>query len=174
MIDLSAMCTYSGRGREGDVVALRPMQPADEPVFRDLYAEMRGPELQLAPWPDTAKRAFCDSQYGLQDKHYRTHYVQFLPLAVCVGDEVVGRLYLAEFDDALILMDIVVAERFRRRGIGGLLIGAAVTLADRLGVEARLHVEPQNPVKRHYESLGFRDAGPGGIYQQMVRAAKPD
>ncbi len=167
------MHTFSGTCRAGDVVALRPMQPADEPVFRDLYAEMRAPELQLAPWPDAAKRAFCDSQYSLQDQHYRTHYVQFLPLAVCVADEVVGRLYLAEFDGALILMDIIIAAGVRRRGIGRLLIGTVVALADRLGVEARLHVEPQNPVKQHYESLGFRDAGPGGIYQQMVRVAKP-
>jgi ribosomal protein S18 acetylase RimI-like enzyme len=171
MPDLSALAGFKGTTRSGLAIALRPMRAEDEPAFRDLYAEMRAPELQAAPWPAEAKRAFCDSQFSLQDQHYRAHYAQFLPLAICIGGEVVGRLYLGEFDGALSLMDIIVGAPQRRRGIASLLVGAVITHADWLQVETRLHVEPNNPVKNLYSRLGFRDIGYAGIYQQMFRPA---
>ena len=169
MIDLAPFAVYTGTTRSGTEITLRPMRADDEVVFRDLYAEMRAAELQPLPWPPATRRQFCDAQYGLQDSHYRAHYTQFLPLALCAGGEVVGRLYLGEFDGALILMDIIVAANMRRHGIGTHLIEAVVRHADACGIEARLHVEPNNPIKKHYVRLGFADVGAAGIYQQMVR-----
>ena len=169
MIDLGPLAAFAGMTPGGKLIALRPMREADEAAFRDLYAEMRATELLPLPWPLFVKRQFCDQQYTLQDKHYRAHYLQFLPLAICEGEKVIGRLYLGEFDGALILMDIIVAACERRSGIGKLLVEAVVRHADACGIEARLHVEPNNPIRKLYRRLGFAEVGDAGIYQEMVR-----
>ncbi len=170
-MDLAVFHHFAGTTRDGTQVSLRPMQAGDEAVFRDLYADMRATELQAAPWPPDAKRAFCDQQYTLQDRHYRAHYAQFLPLAVCTGEEMVGRYYLGEFDRALIVMDIIIAPSHRRHGIATLLVEAATRNADIWRVDTRLHVEPDNPVRTLYTRLGFSATGEPGIYQEMVRRA---
>jgi len=169
MIELSLFGSFAGTTRDGTHVSLRLMQAGDEPVFRELYADMRAMELQVVPWTPAAKREFCDQQYTMQDRHYRAHYAQFLPLAVCAGEEVIGRFYLGEFDAALIVMDIMVAPRWRGHGIATLLIGMVTRHADAHRIDTRLHVEPDNPVRQLYARLGFTAVGEAGVYQEMLR-----
>lgn len=155
-------------------ICLRTMDPADETIFRDLYAEVRAAELAPVPWPPEQKRAFCDAQYTLQDQHYRTHYPDLHRMAICRrggtdAPQVIGRLYLAHYATDLNLMDIALFARAQRQGIGSRLLQEVVRHADALGETLRLHVEPNNPAKRLYEKHGFVDAGDAGIYQPMVR-----
>ncbi len=171
MIDLSPFGDFTGATRDGLQVSLRPMVADDEPWFRQHYAAMRGAELAATPWTESERRAFCDQQYTLQDRHYRAHYQPFLPLAIGVGTEGVGRYYLGGFDSALIIMDIIVASPWQRRGIATLLVTATTRIADEQRLRVGLHVEPDNPVRALYEKLGFVAVGEPGIYQEMVRRA---
>jgi ribosomal protein S18 acetylase RimI-like enzyme len=162
--------SLGGLGR----IHLRNMQPSDEAIFRDLYAEVRAAELAPVPWPAAQKRAFCDAQYTLQDQHYRTHYRDLHRLAVCRQLEsteapVIGRLYLAHYETDLNVMDIALFARVQRQGFGSLLMREVVRYAEAHGETLRLHVEPLNPARRLYEKLGFVVAGEAGVYQPMVR-----
>lgn len=162
--------SLDGLGR----VHLRNMQPSDEAIFRDLYAEVRAAELAPVPWPEERKRAFCDAQYTLQDQHYRTHYRDLHRLAVCRQLDsadvlVIGRLYLAHYETDLNVMDIALFAREQRQGIGSRLMQEVVRHAEAHGETLRLHVEPLNPARRLYERLGFVVAGEAGVYQAMVR-----
>ena len=155
-------------------VQLRSMVPSDEAIFRDLYAEVRAAELAQVPWPAAQKRAFCDSQYSLQDKHYRTHYHDLCCLAICRQYEldaprVIGRLYLSHYDTSLHVMDIALFAIEQRKGIGSQLMQAVIRHANDGGETLRLHVELHNPAKRLYEKLGFIAVGEAGVYQEMVR-----
>ncbi len=155
------------------LIQLRTMHAEDESVFSDLYAEMRVPELAVLPWSADEKRAFCDSQYSLQDAHYRQHYADLQLLAICHNGLVIGRLYLATVDGALVVMDITIAASARGHCIGSQLLAEVLRGADARGQEVRLHVEPTNPATRLYLRLGFVAVGEAGIYQQMVRPARP-
>jgi GNAT superfamily N-acetyltransferase len=150
-------------------IQLRPMQAADETIFRKLYAEVRALELRDADWPDTEKKSFCDSQYTLQDQHYRKHFADFEPWAICQNDAVIGRLYLATFDGLLILMDITMATSHRGMGIGSTILADVIRQADLQGREMRLHVEPDNPARGLYARLGFVEMEKGDIYLEMRR-----
>lgn len=152
-----------------DGIQVRPMEPRDEIVFRRLFAQVREPELRAATWPAADKKLFCDSQYTLQDRHYRQHYADFEPWAICRDDTVIGRLYLATFDDLLILMDITIAVSERGKGIGSTLLFDVISQADVQGREMRLHVEPDNPARRLYRRMGFIELEQGGIYLEMQR-----
>lgn len=152
-----------------DGIQLRPMEAADETIFRQLYAEVREPELRGTNWLDAEKQAFCNSQYRLQDQHYRTHYADFEPWAICQNDAVIGRLYLATFDGLLVLMDITMATSHRGMGIGSTILADVIGQADLQGREMRLHVEPDNPARGLYERLGFVEMEKGDIYLEMRR-----
>lgn len=150
-------------------IDVRQMEPADEAVFRRLYTEVREPELRLTGWPAEEKQRFCDMQYSLQDEHYRRHYADFEPWAICKSGVVTGRLYLATFDGVLILMDITLAASERGKGTGTALLQDILSQADSRQLEMRLHVEPDNPARRLYQRMGFVDIGQAGIYQEMQR-----
>lgn len=151
-------------------IQLRPMEPQDETVFRKLYAEVREPELRMTNWSAADKHSFCDSQYALQDKHYRQHYADFEAWAICRHVAVIGRLYLATFDGTLTLMDITIAAAQRGVGIGSHVLQDVVAQADMQQCEMRLHVEPNNSARHLYARLGFVSIGEAGIYQEMRRS----
>ena len=153
-----------------DDIQLRLMEPQDETTFRKLYAEVRAPDLNATDWSATAKQLFCESQYALQDKHYRQHYADFEAWTICQHGAVIGRLYFATFDGVLILMDITIAAAYRGAGIGSHLLQDIVNQADAQKREMRLHVEPANPVRHLYARLGFVGVGEAAIYEEMRRA----
>ncbi len=167
------MSTHYQPSFSRDDFQLRPMVPDDEAVFRRFYAEVRAPELSVTNWPAAEKQSFCDSQYTLQDKHYRQHYADFEAWAICGHDAVIGRLYLSTFNDVLILMDITIAAANRGAGIGTHLLEDVINQADTQQREMRLHVELENPTRRLYVRLGFVEIGEAGIYQEMRRAPRP-
>jgi ribosomal protein S18 acetylase RimI-like enzyme len=146
------------------------MAATDEPAFRRLYAQVRMRELAGTGWADADKQAFCDSQYTMQDQHYRQQYANFDPWAVCRDADVIGRMYLATYDDKLILMDITITASDRTKGIGTALLQDVTRHADAFSMETRLHVEPDNPARRLYRRLGFIETGDAGVYQEMRRA----
>jgi ribosomal protein S18 acetylase RimI-like enzyme len=152
-------------------VTLRAMEQADEVIFRRLYAQVRMPELAVTNWPAEEKQAFCDSQYTLQDLHYRKFYADFEPWAICRDGTVIGRLYLATFDDDLVLMDITIEAAHRGLGIGSRIVADVICEADQNRREMSLHVEPDNPARGLYARLGFVKAGEGDIYLEMRRSA---
>lgn len=162
--------TFSGA--LGDV-EVRPMVPEDEPAFRTLYAEVRARELAYVDWPLAQKQAFCDSQYALQDQHYRRYYPDFEPWAICRAGAVIGRIYFGTSDGALALMDITIAASARGQGIGSRLLEEVLRRADAERREVRLHVELTNPARHWYQRLGFIDFGDAGVYQEMRRAPAP-
>ena len=156
-------------------IHLRLMAPADEAVFRRLYAEVRAPEMRMTQWSDAEIQAFCDSQYAAQDKHYHAYYPDLEQWAVCHGSDVIGRLYLATFDGILILMDITISLAWRGQGIGSTIVADVVRQADLVPREMQLHVEPDNPARKLYLRLGFvelADQPTSEIYLEMRRAAR--
>ena len=150
---------------------LRLADAGDETFLRDLYAEMRAPELAAVPWSAAQRRAFCDEQFSLQDAYYREHYPTFTPLVILCDEVRIGRLYRAEIDGCLRLMDITIAEAWRGRGIGTYLVSAMVEEARRGAKPILLYVEPDNPARRLYVRLGFESVQLQGLYECMKRSA---
>ena len=151
-----------------DRIGLRPASSADEKFLRDLYASLRWPELAPTAWPDTEKRAFCDMQYALQDRHYRAHFPGAEPMVIVVSEARVGRLYRALSADTLSVLDIAIVPEMRGRGIGTRLMAAMQSDAARLGQRIVLHVEHDNPTRRWYERLGFKPGELLGLHREMI------
>jgi len=102
--------------------SLRDAGPDDVPYLRNLYAASRADELAPVPWPEAAKRAFCDSQFDLQHRHYVAQFATGDFLVVLHGDAQAGRLYLHEGASELRIVDILLEESVRGRGVGSALL----------------------------------------------------
>jgi len=147
--------------------ALRPEVASDEEFLIRLYRSTRWEELAPTGWSDTQKRAFLDSQFSLQDTHYRRYYAEAARGVVTAQGAAAGRLYLLQTGVELRIVDISLLSDYRGMGIGTALIGAVFALAHQAGTKVSIHVEVVNPARRLYERLGFQEAGGDGVYRLM-------
>jgi ribosomal protein S18 acetylase RimI-like enzyme len=150
---------------------LRPITEADRGFLRTLYGSTREDELRRVPWDRAAKDAFLDQQFDAQHGYYQAHYEGADFSLVLDGEQPIGRLYLFRGPATYNLIDIALMADWRGRGIGSHLLGQVLAEADALGRSIRLFVEPENPARRLYERLGFRETGRRQVYLQMSREA---
>ena len=138
-------------------IALRADTPADRPFLRALHAAARLDAPFIAQWPAAQREPFLDSQFQLQDLHYRRHHPRADFLIVEQGGFAIGRLVLDRGAKDWTVVDIALMPQNRGGGIGAAILGAVLDGARRAGVPVRLHVETGNRVRRLYERLGFRE-----------------
>lgn len=148
-------------------LALRETTPQDEPFLRDLYHDVRLPELVPTGWDEATKRAFTDSQFTLQDRYYRGNYRGARFLVIEEGGARVGRLYLHAREKELRVMEISIVPARRNGGLGTAIFRSLQEAAALAGRALTLSVETFNPVRRLYARLGFVESPPDGIYLEM-------
>ena len=137
---------------------------SDVTFLAALYSSTREDELAVVPWPQTQKDAFVHQQFLLQRQHYRQHYAGAGFWIVERGQTPVGRIYVFRSPSELRLMDVALLPASQRQGIGAALLRALLRQASRSGNAVTLHVEPNNPVNRLYQRLGFRFVTDRGAY----------
>ena len=64
-------------------------------------------------------------------------------------------------------MDIALLPEHRNRGLGGALVRELLDEAAAAGCLVSLHVEENNPARRLYQRLGFRDVADVSFYKLM-------
>lgn len=157
----------------GQGIGLRPQTEGDLPFLRRLYVSLRWEEVSRVPhWDDAMRLAFLEDQHARQHHHYTTHYSRSDFLIVERDGAPVGRLALDRGHASdLRVVDIAFLPEARGQGLGTALLSAAQeeALADGKGVS--IHVEGENPARRLYARLGFRDVGQNGPYWLMAWAA---
>ncbi|WP_166212165.1 GNAT family N-acetyltransferase [Cognatiluteimonas telluris] len=139
-------------------LCLRFAADPDLPFLRGLYARSRALELAQAPWPDAAKRAFCDNQFELQHRHYASHAPAAF-LVVTRDGAAIGRLTLHWAADILRIVDLLLDAHARSLGIGTALLRWLQCAAIDGGFAAvELHVAMDNDrACRLYRRVGFAE-----------------
>ena len=150
-------------------IDFRETAPGDEPFLRALYRSTREPELDLTGWEEAQKQAFADSQFALQDHHYREHYRGAAFLVIERAGEPIGRLYLYAMPNEVRVMDVALIDAARNRGLGTAIMEAVLADAARDGAAVTLHVESFNRARTLYDRLGFREEAVDGVHVRMRR-----
>jgi GNAT superfamily N-acetyltransferase len=159
-------------GTFGTEVVLRPITPDDTPFLRDLYASTRADELQVTTWTEAERRAFCDSQFALQDTCYRQTYPHARFDVIESARRPVGRFLVATGSDATEVLDIALTSAERGRGLGTLLIRWTQARSAASGRTVILMVEPGSPAERLYQRLGFHLRTDGEFHRELVWQAE--
>jgi ribosomal protein S18 acetylase RimI-like enzyme len=154
-------------------LTFRPIQPADEPFLREVYASTRENELRLFGWSPDQQQAFLRLQFDAQQSHYRTHFPDAEFSLVLQDGVPVGRFYLYRGTTEYRIIDIALLTASRGQGIGTAVLEAILIESDRAGKPVTIHVERSNPALRLYERLGFQRVEEGPIYLLMSRPACP-
>jgi GNAT superfamily N-acetyltransferase len=156
-------------------IAFRPCRDEDLPFLADLYASTRAEEVATTGWPAEAQREFLDQQFAAQHRHYRLHYPDADWVLIARDGAPVGRVYIAERDNMLRLIDIALLPASRGGGVGTAILTDLLRQAEALGLGIVIHVERYNPARRLYDRLGFAFAADTGVYDRMEwRPAAPD
>lgn len=155
-------------------VSLRQAKANDMDFLKEVYAGTRPDVMENPNFGEKEKVDFIESQFKLQDVHYRSHYPGARFMIIKEGGLDRGRLYLHEGKKELRIMDIAILPTFRGRGTGSSIIRDLQSDASASGKALSIHVEVSNPAKSLYERLGFEEQGEkvNGVYQLMVWRSK--
>lgn len=148
-------------------IALRPIQPGDEPFLLRVYASTREAELAPVPWSEEEKQRFVAMQFIAQHRYYQEHYPGAGFDIILRDGEPAGRLYVDRWPEEIRIVDIALLPEHRGAGIGTRLLEAIFAEAEAAGKPVTIHVEVNNPARRWYDRLGFRPIVDKGVYILM-------
>jgi len=143
------------------------MTDQDLPFVARLYATTRAGELAATGWTPEAKAAFLDQQHNAQHSHYRATYAGAEWLILEKDGEPDRPLYLAQGEEALLLVDISLLPEWTGQGIGGAILTDLIARGRKERRPIGLHVEKRNPAQFLYRRLGFAFVEDKGIYDRM-------
>ncbi len=152
-----------------------PVTVRDEPFLFELYSETRQNELRLLPWDESQKNAFLRHQFRAQQFHYESKYGERSSFEIVTLDGMpVGRLYLAELDDEIRIVDITIAGKYRGRRIGKTLIEEILRKADSKDKCVRIYLEADNNSVGLFSYFGFRQVADEGYYTLWEKRPDPE
>ena len=137
------------------LVTFRPVPADDEPFLISVYGSTRLEELALTNWDDAQRDAFVQMQFAAQQAHYRQTYPNAEHLIILLDGAPVGRLYVAEIEAEIRIVDITILPEHRKAGIGTPIIKQLMGEAAAIEKPLRIYVESFNPSQHLFERLGF-------------------
>jgi ribosomal protein S18 acetylase RimI-like enzyme len=148
---------------------LRPAGTDDRAFQRTLFGFCRPDAVYLALWPRAERDAFLDSQFALQDIHYRRYFENADVLIVTKQTVPAGRLIVERGARHWQLIDIGLMPDHRGHGLGTDLLRAVQAACAEAGAETLgLHVETGNRARGLYARLGFAETGDSGTHIEMT------
>ncbi len=137
------------------LVTFRPAGSDDEPFLLGVYGSTRTEELALTNWDEAQRETFLRMQFSAQQSHYREHYPEGEQYVILVNEDAVGRLYVAEIEKEVRVLDITILPHHRNTGIGKPIIRELMAEAAAIGKPLRIYIESFNPSLGLFERLGF-------------------
>jgi ribosomal protein S18 acetylase RimI-like enzyme len=148
-----------------------PIAQTDEPFLFALYADTRQEELAVVSWSDEQKDAFLKMQFQAQHLHYTTKFPLASLQILRLDNQPIGRLYIAEFDDEIRILDLTITPDFRNKKIGSLLLGEIVQDAQTKDKSIQIYLENYNPAQNLFLRFGFEVVAEEGLYQIWNKSA---
>jgi ribosomal protein S18 acetylase RimI-like enzyme len=149
-------------------LALRPVEPGDEPFLFEVYSSTRADEMAAWGWNAAQQEAFLRLQFNGQQGFYRMQYPGAEHRIILFNAQPVGRMIVIRSDEEVRLADIVVLPQYRNRGIGASLIKDLCAEAEGKGLPVRLQVLKSNhDAARLYERMGFSTVTENDTHLQM-------
>lgn len=137
------------------LITFRPVVSDDEPFLLDVYGSTRLEELALTNWDQVQRDAFVQMQFTAQQAHYLQTYPNAEHLIILLDGEPVGRLYVAEIEAEIRIVDLTILPEHRNTGIGTPIIRQLMEEAAAIRKPLRIYVESFNRSLLLFERLGF-------------------
>jgi ribosomal protein S18 acetylase RimI-like enzyme len=136
-------------------LGFQPVSADDREFLLEVYASSREIELSAAPWNETQKKEFVEHQLAAQTAYYSEKFAGATHDLILLDGVPVGRLYVDRTQHLISILDITVLTRWRRRGIGTIVIASLQKEAGETGRRVGVYVENFNPSQMLFRKLGF-------------------
>jgi len=136
-------------------VSLRPVGNEDQAFLLEVYASTRALEMAMSGWDQAQQAAFVELQFAAQKQYYSAAFPQGEHNILLLNGEPAGRIYTAESDDLIQIIDITLLPSRRNAGIGTPLIQEVLARGQAAAKPVQIYVENYNPSLRLFERLGF-------------------
>jgi ribosomal protein S18 acetylase RimI-like enzyme len=156
------------------IASFRRAASDDEPFLLEVYGSTRAEELDLTNWDQSQRDAFLRMQLSAQQSHYREVYPEGEHYIILVNGDALGRLYVAEIENEVRILDITILPQHRNTGIGKPIIGELMAEAAAVGKPLRIYVESYNASLGLFDRLGFVKTGESGYSYLMEWRSKKD
>lgn len=143
-------------------LSFTPILGSDKPLLFALYASTRANEMAIVPWNEEQKLAFLQHQFQSQHNFYTEKYPQGKFQVIKLDEEKIGRLYLAELDDEIRIVDLTILPEYLKLDIETKIVSDIIKNAKKA---VRIYLESFNQSINVYENLGFQIISDEGIYQ---------
>jgi predicted GNAT family acetyltransferase len=154
-------------------VSLRSEMDADERFLRRLVTETVAEQLGARAWPEEMRGQLLALQYAARRQSIHAAFPEGESRIIEVDGEGAGWLFVAEMEQEIRLVDIMIVEAHRHKGIGSTVIRQVIEGAAANGKPVRLTVANMNPgAERLYERLGFCRVG-GDEVQHVMEHRQP-
>ena len=137
------------------MISLTPVCADDEAVLLEIYRSTRVDEMAISGWDPSQQDTFVRIQFAAQQYYYAAAFPNGEHKIILSDGRPIGRIYTAECQDELRILDITVLPSERNKGVGTPLIKDVLARAQALGKPAKVYVETYNPSLRLFERLGF-------------------
>jgi GNAT superfamily N-acetyltransferase len=140
----------------GAGISFRLAGPEDDTFLLGVYASTREEEMALTHWNIEQQQAFVAMQFNAQHLDYRSKYPEAEYLIILLGGHGVGRLYVANTEEWIEILDVTILPEHRNKTLGAMIIKELMAEAETGHKPLRIYVETYNPSLRLFERLGFR------------------
>jgi len=148
----------------------RPEGDDDRPFRFRLFCDSRSDEWERLPLDAAIREQLMRLQFEAQIASYRSQFPAARFDIVELADEPIGRIVVDRPGNMLRLVDLVLAPRYRNRGIGTAILAALIDEAQGVRLPVRLAVAVGNEkALRLYRRLGFVPIGTAGMHVELER-----
>jgi ribosomal protein S18 acetylase RimI-like enzyme len=136
----------------------RAVTASDRAFLLEVYADSRRAELACLGWSAEQTAHFVEMQFCIQQRGYQLQFPTAEHRILLCDGEPAGQWRIQCGEQAIVLVDIAMLERFRGRGIGSACITQLCREAESGDCEVFLSVRPENRAYGLYRRLGFEES----------------
>lgn len=138
-------------------ITLRSVRDSDYSFMESLYRTTREAELAMTPFNEQQKTLFIQQQFSAQTQHYQSHYCSDHFCIIEIDGRPSGRFFIDYWSNEIRVVDIAILPEYQDSGAGSYLLQNIIEEGNEKGLPVRIHVEQNNPAKKLYERLGFKE-----------------
>lgn len=159
--------------RVNQPLTFRSLQPGDEAFLYEVYASTREQEMALWASSPEEKTAFLRMQFEAQHAFYQKQFPNGDFLLVLSDGCPVGRLYLQDQGNEVLLIDVALVPKSRRLGLGRKLFKTLFEAEKSRGRSVVGNVEWWNPAIHFFLRIGFQITGKSDTHYQIRWVPEP-
>ena len=137
------------------IASFRRATPDDDGFLIDVYGSTREEELSLTDWDPARRAVFIEMQFRAQQSHYREYYPSGEHYVMMSDGNAIGRLYVAEIEQEVRILDITVLPKYRGSGFGRRVVEELLIEGSEIAKPVRIYVESFNRSLGLFARLGF-------------------